>query len=164
MLSRFSRVQLFATPWTVACQAPLSMGFSRQEKEWVAISFSRESSPPWDRTLIFCVSCIGRQTLYHQHHLGKPIYICLCCCLVTSVMSDSVGPCGLLPARLLYAWDSPGKNSRVGCHTLFQEIFLIQGLNLGLLHCRQILYRCVTREAHLYLRINFYSYSDSFPL
>ena len=26
-----SRVQLFATPWTAACQAPLSMGFSRQE-------------------------------------------------------------------------------------------------------------------------------------
>ena len=24
-------VQFFATPWTVACQAPLSMGFSRQE-------------------------------------------------------------------------------------------------------------------------------------
>ena len=31
MLSHFSRVQLFATLWTVACQAPLSMGFSRQE-------------------------------------------------------------------------------------------------------------------------------------
>ena len=31
MLSRFSRVQLSATPWTVARQAPLSMGFSRQE-------------------------------------------------------------------------------------------------------------------------------------
>ena len=31
MLSRFSRVQLFVTPWTVARQAPLSMGFSRQE-------------------------------------------------------------------------------------------------------------------------------------
>ena len=31
MLSRFSRVQLFATPWTVACQASRSMGFSRQE-------------------------------------------------------------------------------------------------------------------------------------
>ena len=26
-----SRVRLFVTPWTVACQAPLSMGFSRQE-------------------------------------------------------------------------------------------------------------------------------------
>ena len=31
MLSHFSCVQLFATLWTVACQAPLSMGFSRQE-------------------------------------------------------------------------------------------------------------------------------------
>ena len=31
MLSRFSCVQLFVTLWTVALQAPLSMGFSRQE-------------------------------------------------------------------------------------------------------------------------------------
>ena len=31
VLSRFSHVQLFAIPWTIAHQAPLSMGFSRQE-------------------------------------------------------------------------------------------------------------------------------------
>ena len=31
VLSPFSRVRLFAAPWTVACQAALSMGFSRQE-------------------------------------------------------------------------------------------------------------------------------------
>ena len=31
MLSCFNSVQLFVTPWTVACQPPLSMGFSRQE-------------------------------------------------------------------------------------------------------------------------------------
>ena len=31
MFSCFSHVQLFATLWTTACQAPLSMGFSRQE-------------------------------------------------------------------------------------------------------------------------------------
>ena len=31
MLSRFSLVQFFATLWTLACQDPLSMGFSRQE-------------------------------------------------------------------------------------------------------------------------------------
>ena len=31
MLSHFSHVQLLVTPWTVARQAPLSMGFSRQE-------------------------------------------------------------------------------------------------------------------------------------
>ena len=31
ILHHFGHVQLFVTPWTVACQAPLSMGFSRQE-------------------------------------------------------------------------------------------------------------------------------------
>ena len=31
VLSHFSRVQLFVTPWTVPCQAPLSMGFSLQD-------------------------------------------------------------------------------------------------------------------------------------
>ena len=37
VLSRFSCVQLFVTLWTVACQAPLSMGFSRQEY-WSGLS------------------------------------------------------------------------------------------------------------------------------
>ena len=45
------------TPWTVALQAPLSMGFSRQEYwKWIAISFSRGSSPPRDRTHISCIA------------------------------------------------------------------------------------------------------------
>ena len=48
-----SRVQLFATPWTVACQDPLSTGFSRQEYwRWVAISFSRRSPQPRDWTQV----------------------------------------------------------------------------------------------------------------
>ena len=42
--------------------------------------------------------------------------------------------------RLLCPWNSPGKNTRVGCHCLFQGIFPTSGLNLGLPHCRQILY------------------------
>ena len=37
VLSRFSRVRPFATPWTAALQAPLSMGFSRQEY-WSVLS------------------------------------------------------------------------------------------------------------------------------
>ena len=36
--------------------------------------------------------------------------------------------------------DSPGKNTEVGCHALLQGIFPTQGSNLGLLHCRRILY------------------------
>ena len=40
-----------------------------------------------------------------------------------------------MPTRLLCPWDSPGKNTGVDCHFLLQEIFLTQGLNLGLPHC-----------------------------
>ena len=37
--------------------------------------------------------------------------------------------------------DSPDKNTGVGCQAIFQGIFSTQGSNLGLPHCRQILYR-----------------------
>ena len=51
VLSCFSLVQLFATPWTVACQAPLSTGFSRQEfSRRVAMPSSRVSSQARDQT------------------------------------------------------------------------------------------------------------------
>ena len=38
------------------------------------------------------------------------------------------------PARLLCPWDSPGKNTGVGCHSLLQGIFPTQGSVLSLLH------------------------------
>ena len=58
------------------------------------------------------------------------------------VMSDSFQPHG--PTRLLCPWGSPGKNTGVGCHFLFQGIFLTQGLNPGFLHCRRMLYLWAT--------------------
>ena len=42
------------------------------------------------------------------------------CCQVASVVSDSVRPHGLQPTRLFHPWDSPGKNTGVGCHFLLQ--------------------------------------------
>ena len=57
-----SCVRLFAILWTVALQAPLSMGMSQARiLQWVLISFSRGSSWPMDWTY---VSGIGRQILY----------------------------------------------------------------------------------------------------
>ena len=50
-----------------------------------------------------------------------------------SVMSNSSCPLGLQPARLLCLWDSPGKNTGVGCHFLLQGIFPTQGWNPRLL-------------------------------
>ena len=51
---------------------------------------------------------------------------------IISTLSKPID-CSLCP------WDSPSKNSGVDCHALLQGIFLTQGLNPGLPHCRQIL-------------------------
>ena len=48
-------------------------------------------------------------------------------------MSDSVRPHRRQPTRLPRPWDSPGKNTGVGCHALLQVIFPTQGSNLHLL-------------------------------
>ena len=63
--------------WTVACQIPLSMGI-RQARiiEWVAISFTRESSRPRDRMHFTCVSSVGRQTLLPLASPRKPLNKC----------------------------------------------------------------------------------------
>jgi len=45
---------------------------------------------------------------------------CCCCCLVTSVVSDFVRSHRRQPTRLPRPWDSPGKNTGVGCHFLLQ--------------------------------------------
>jgi len=51
------------------------------------------------------------------------------------------------PTRLLCPWDSPGKNTGVGSHSLLQGIFPTQRSNPGLLHCRQILYHLSHQES-----------------
>ena len=53
-----------------------------------------------------------------------------------SVMSDPLWPHGLYSPR-----NSPGQNTGVGSHSLFQGIFPTQGSNPGVPHCRQILYQ-----------------------
>ena len=49
-------------------------------------------------------------------------------------------PHGLYAARLFCPWNSPDKTTRVGSHFLLWEMIPAQGSNLGLLHCRHILY------------------------
>ena len=81
------------------------------------------------------------------------VHLCQCfrrsgeCCAVhsCSVLSGSLCPHGLQPSRLLCPWGFSSKNTGLGCHALLQGIFLTQGLNPGLLHCRQILY-CLNHQ------------------
>ena len=62
-----SSVRLFATPWTVARQSPLSLEFPRQEC-WSGLPFppAGELPNPGIKPFISCVSCICRQILYHR--------------------------------------------------------------------------------------------------
>ena len=48
-------------------------------------------------------------------------------CVSLSVMVNSLQPLGLQPSRLLCPWNSPGKNTGVGCQFLLQGIFQILG-------------------------------------
>ena len=85
----------------------------------------------------------------------------------------TVQPHGLQPASLLCPWDSPGKNTGVGCHALFkgtfhprdQMIFPTQRSNLGLPHCRQILCQLIHKGSQRTLEwvANPFSSGSSWP-
>ena len=64
-------VSLFVTPWTVACQAPLSVGFSRQEY-WSGLPCPPPGNRPRDQTCVSYISCTGRRVLYNWRYLGSP--------------------------------------------------------------------------------------------
>ena len=73
-----------------------------------------------------------RLILYPLSHLGM-------------LFSDQL--CPILCDPMVCPWNSLGKNTGVGCHSLLQGIFLTQESNPGLLHCRQILYQlCYERS------------------
>ena len=105
--------------------------------------------PPSHKNLIStcCVGAVGP-----QRTKKKQAVCCVFMCSAALVGSDSA-PHGLQPSRLLCPWDSPGKNTGVGCCALLQGIFLTQGLNLYLLRCRQVPYPlshlCVVAETQV---------------
>ena len=73
ILSHFSHIRLFVTLWTVAQQAPLSMGFPRQE-----YCSGLPCPPPGDlrdpeiKFSSLISICAGKCVLYCHQHLGRP--------------------------------------------------------------------------------------------
>ena len=67
------------------------------------------------------------------------------------------------PTGLLSPWNSPGKNTGVGNHSLLQGIFPIQKLNPGLLHCRRILYHLGHQRTGWFSWVEFSSVAQSCP-
>ena len=92
----------------------------------------------------------SRSLIIREMQIKSTVRYCLtsvrmCCAILScSVVSDSLGHQGhardcRLPDSAIHG-DSPGQNTGVGCHALLQGIFLTQGSNSHLPHCRQILY------------------------
>ena len=113
VLSHFSSIWLFVTPWTVACQAPLSRHGILQARilEWVAVLFFRGTSWPRDQTQVSCIAgrfftlWVTREWLrMGDGNVGLDAVACVCVCVcvcararahVWSVVSDSLWPRGL---------------------------------------------------------------------
>ena len=79
------------------------------------------------------------------------------CACVFIVMSDSATP-WTIPARLLWPWDFPDKNTRVDCHFLLQGIFMTQGSNLHLLPVSPLL------AGRFFYHLSYLGSSDSWPI
>ena len=90
------------TPWPVACQAPLSMGFSRQEY-WTGLLFPSPGDLP-DAGI--------EPVSFPSPALAAAAKSCQSCPTLYDPIDSS--PPGSHP------WDSPGKNTGVGCHVLPQ--------------------------------------------
>ena len=129
-MKSLSRVRLFATPWTY--QAPPSMRFSRQE-HWSGLPFPSPRDLP-DSGIEPRSPALQANALTSEPP-GKPSEVNSCVQLfVTQWTVD------YQPPPMESPWDFPGKSTGVGCHFLLQRILPSQGLNPGLLHCRQMLY------------------------
>ena len=81
-----------------------------------------------------------------------------------SAVSNSMRLHWVQATRLLCPWNSPGKNTGVGSHSFFQEIFPTQDSNPGLLHCRQILYRLSHQESLVFVTNLLYILAPPSPL
>ena len=103
--------------------------------EWLAISFSnawmwKVKRKSLSRVRLFATPWTAAYQAPRWHHLygrkwrrtKEPLNESesCCCCSVASAVSDCVWPHRWQPTSLPCPWDSPGKNTGVGCHFLFQ--------------------------------------------
>ena len=114
VLSRFSRVWPFTTLWTVARQAPLSMGFLRQE-HWSGLPFAPPGHLP-DMSPVLAGSFF--RTLTTWETLSLQVYVCQSLSRVRLFATPRT-----VAHQAFCLWNSPGKNTGVGCHSLLWGIF-----------------------------------------
>ena len=135
----------FVTPRPIACQAPLCMGILEvRVPKGIAIPFSRifptQGSNPG---LLLC-----RHILYQLSQQGSPRileWVAYPFSNGSSQPRNRTGVSTLQADSLLSAPQGKSKNTGVGSLSVRQQIFLTQGSNQGLLHCRRIPY-CLNHQ------------------
>ena len=118
---------------------------------WVAIPSSRGSSQARDGSHVSCVSCIGRQILYDQHHLKVKVRVAQLCPTLCDPTNYTVHE--ILQARILEWVAFPF--SRESSHP--------RGSNPGLPHCRWILYQLSCKSPRILEWVGYPSSSESSP-
>ena len=97
---------------------------TRTDEECVCVNFT-------------CTEALTKKPqLKWTHSILRPV----CACVLVAQLCLTVRCSGLELSRLLCPWSSPGKNTGVGSQSFFQRIFLTQGSNPGVQHCRQVLF------------------------
>ena len=120
--------ELFVKPWPIAYRAPLSMEFSKQEY-WSGLPFHSPGDlpgpgiEPWSLTL--------QADALPSEPPGKPGRWQMPLLQLCSTLCDPMD----------CPWRSPGQTTEMGSLSLLQGIFLAQGWNPGLPHCRWLLYQ-----------------------
>ena len=109
-------------PWGRKCN-PLQYPMDRQTQQATDQGVTK-SQTQLSTALTLALKSAGEGASGSMGQAGKRVCVCVC---YHSVMR----PYGLQPTRLLHPWNSPGKNTGVGSHFLLQDIFLMQGSNLG---------------------------------
>ena len=85
------------------------------------------------------------------------------CCMVAKLSLTLCDPTDCSPTRLRCSWDSPGKNTGVGCQALLQGVFPTQGLNSCVLHwpADTLPLSCLGRTMEVFLYCRFLLFSRS---
>ena len=137
---------------------PQYCGFCRWEIKRITAVFvgvwvdqdSREA-PSWINTIGFRF-CTLSNLFWELHICFSNFQVAKCInledeakVLVAQLCLTLYDPMDCSPPRFLCLWDSPGKSTGEGSHSLLQGIFPTQESNRSLSHCRQILY-CLSHQ------------------